>query len=219
MATLKKYDLKGNQVGEVKISDDDLTTSVNEQMLKDYLIAIRSNRRQWSANTKERNEVNHSTAKPHPQKGTGRARQGSLAAPQYKGGGVVFGPKPKFDQHVKINKKEKRAAIRYLLSQKIANGKMHILASAEMSGPKTKVVYELLSKLNVQNSRVMFLAESPNDGKRDAYHAFTKSMRNIQKKQFKHLENVNGYDLALNENLFIMDSAFDELKVMLGASE
>lgn len=118
MATLKKYDLNGKVLGEVTIAEDLLNEPANSQMIKDYIVALRANKRQWSANTKGRSEVNHSTKKPHPQKGTGRARQGSLAAPQYKGGGRVFGPKPKFDQHVRINKKERRLAIRYLVAEK-----------------------------------------------------------------------------------------------------
>ena len=99
MPNLKKYNLAGQEVGEVTLEDSLTSANKNLQMIKDYLVAIRANARQWSANTKGRSEVNHTTKKPHPQKGTGNARQGSLAAPQYKGGGRVFGPKPKFDQH------------------------------------------------------------------------------------------------------------------------
>lgn len=217
MATLRKFDLQGNEVGVVEIADSSLALDVNTQLVKDYLIAIRANQRQWSASTKERNEVNHTTAKPHPQKGTGKARQGSLAAPQYKGGGVVFGPKPKFDQHVKINKKEKRAAIRYLLSQKIKKGEIIVLASAEMSEPKTKVVSEFLEKTQLSNKRVMYLAESSEIASPEAYFTFTKSMRNIKKQHFKHFGNVNGYELAINQGIVLMESAVEELKAMLGA--
>ena len=91
--------------------------------------------------------MSHSTKKPHPQKGTGRARQGSLAATQYKGGGRPMGPKPKFDQHVKINKKEKRAAIRALLAEKIREGKVAVLENFEMESPKTKSLSEFLGKV------------------------------------------------------------------------
>lgn len=216
MATVKKYNLEGKEVGEIQIDDAQLETEISQQLLKDYLVAIRENKRQWSANTKGRSEISHSNAKPHPQKGTGRARQGTLAAPQFKGGGIVFGPKPKFDQHVKVNKKEKRKAIRYLLSQKIAEGKLFVLDSFKMEAPKTKTLVSFLSSLNVGSKRVMFLAESAEDSNKDDYFTFTKSMRNLPKKQFKHLENVNGYDLALNENVVVFGPALDELKAMLG---
>src|ERR1700689_3249769 len=107
-------------------------------MVKDYIVAIRENARQWSANTKGRSEVNHSTKKPHPQKGQGRARQGMLSAPQYKGGGRVHTPKPKYDQHVRINKKERRAAIRSLIGEKIRDKCLHVLESTSLDAPQTK---------------------------------------------------------------------------------
>ena len=88
------------------LDDAFLDVQANSQMIKDYIVALRANARQWSANTLGRSEVVHSTKKPHRQKGTGSARQGSLVSPQYRGGGIVFGPKPKFDQHVRINKKK-----------------------------------------------------------------------------------------------------------------
>src|ERR1700733_2105998 len=107
-------------------------------MIKDYIIALRANARQWSANTKTRAEVSHTTKKPHPQKGGGRARQGSLVAPQYKGGGRVHAHPPKFDQHVRINKKERRAAIRFLLAEKLRADRLHVLEDFQLDAPKTK---------------------------------------------------------------------------------
>src|SRR5580692_4916122 len=105
-----------------------LKSTANSQMIKDYIIALRENARQWSASTRNRAEVNHSGKKPHPQKGTGRARQGYLGAPQYKGGGRVHAPRTKFDQHVSINKKERRAAVRQLIAEKIQGNQLRVLA-------------------------------------------------------------------------------------------
>src|SRR5690349_7181997 len=119
VSTLKKYKLDGQEVGTVKISSQLAEAEANTQMIKDYIVAIRENQRQWSASTKGRSEVVHTTKKPYRQKGTGNARQGSLVSPQFRGGGIVHGPKPKFDQHVRINKKEKKAAIRALIGEKI----------------------------------------------------------------------------------------------------
>ena len=93
MAVVKKYNLGGDVLESVEVDDQLLQVLANSQMIKDYLVAYRRNQRQWSANTKTRPEVSHSGQKPHPQKGTGRARQGYLGSPQYKGGGRVFGPK------------------------------------------------------------------------------------------------------------------------------
>ena len=121
MAVLKKYDLKGKEVGTVKVADELLAVSAHAQSIKDYIVAIRNNARQWSANTKRRMDSHHTGRKPHPQKGQGRSRQGDLAAPHYKGGAVVWGPRPK-DVHTRINQKERRAAVRFLLAEKIKAG-------------------------------------------------------------------------------------------------
>ena len=139
MTTLKKYDLKGKEVGHVKVAEKLATAEAHGQMIKDYIVALRANARQWSANTKGRSEVKHTTKKPHPQKGGGRARQGCLVAPQFRGGGTVFGPKPKFDQHVKTNKKERQAAIRFLLAEKFRDNKLHIVEDFSMKAPRPKM--------------------------------------------------------------------------------
>jgi large subunit ribosomal protein L4 len=159
VAVIKKYNLSGEEVGQVTLEDHLLEISANSQMIKDYLVAYRANQRQWSANTKSRAEVSHSGQKPHPQKGTGRARQGYLGSPQYKGGGRVFGPKPKFDQQVRVNRKEKRAVIKSLLAQKIQEQHFHILSAEGLTSPKTKVVVEFLKKLGLFQKRVLFVGE------------------------------------------------------------
>ncbi len=214
MALLKKYSLAGKEVGEVSVEDELTDVSANLQMIKDYIIAIRANARQWSANTKGRSEVNHSNKKPHPQKGTGRARQGSLASPQYKGGGRVFTPKPKFDQHVRINKKEKRLAIRHLMAEKVKENAVHILQHKAMKTPKTKDVAQFLNALNLEGKRVLFLYET--DQSVD-YENFFKSMRNIPKVSCLHAPNINGYELLLSQNLVVLEPALDTfLKALTG---
>jgi large subunit ribosomal protein L4 len=225
VAVLKKYNLAGDEIGEVKIADDLIETSANLQMIKDYLVAIRANARQWSANTKRRAEVNHSGKKPHPQKGTGRARQGYLGAPQYKGGGRVHTPKPKFDQHIRINRKERRAAIQHLLAEKIQGNRLHILQYEPIDAPKTKRVSEFLQKRNLDDKRVLFLAEGVIDASAQAgqssnppekYDNLVKSLRNIPKIEFKFVPNMSGYDITLSSDIFILESAIDELMVILG---
>lgn len=214
MASIKKYNLAGQLLEEVDIDGELLSGETCSQLIKDYLVALRANARQWSASTKGRSEVSHSGQKPHPQKGTGRARQGSLASPQYKGGGRVFTPRPKFDQFVRINKKEKRAAIRHLLVEKIRDARLHILDAQGMKGPKTKVVAEFLRKLELEGKRVLFVA--PDLGK-DAVdrNNFQKSLRNIPKMSYRLTQNVNGYDVTVSHDVVIMANAFDELKTIL----
>lgn len=219
MAVLKKYDMAGTEVGEVAISDDLVATSANSQMIKDYLVALRTNARQWSASTKNRPEVCHSGQKPHPQKGTGRARQGYLGSTQYKGGGRVHAPKPKFDMHVRINKKERRAAIRHLLSEKIRSNQIRVLQYKPLEAPKTKVVANFLENCALTGKRVLFVGEgafTPSATPSEKYDFLIKSLRNIDRLNFLFLPNLSGYDVALHSDLVILESALDELMVMLG---
>jgi large subunit ribosomal protein L4 len=225
VTTLKKYDLTGKEIGEHEIEDSILNADFNMQMVKDYLVAIRKNKRQWSANTKTRAEVNKTKRKPHAQKGTGRARQGSLAAPHFKGGGVAFGPKPKFDQHVKINKKEKRKAIRLLICDKIKNNSLHILHMPTMKEPKTKKVANFLDKLQIQNKSVLFLGDTPKiekdkkgESSKKLQH-FIKSMQNIPKKSFTSLFNLNGYELASHQQIILLDTAFEQIITLISGDK
>lgn len=210
MAILKKYDLSGKEVGTVQINDALLDLSAHPQMIKDAIVAVRNNARQWSANTKGRKEVNRTGKKPHPQKGQGRSRQGCFAAPQYKGGGIVFGPKPKFDQHVRINKKERQAVVKFLLAEKIRENQLHVLQSEKMAKPKTKVVVDFLKAMNLAGRRVLFLDAT------ERQEAFYLSLRNLPKKEYSVLFNINGYDLALCRDVVIMDDAVSQLMTILG---
>lgn len=228
MAALKKYNLAGKEVGQIAIEDEILQSNANSQMIKDYIIALRENARQWSANTKSRAQVNHSGKKPHPQKGTGRARQGYLGSPQYRGGGRVHAPKPKSDQHVRVNKKEKRAAIRHLLIEKILDNRLHVLQLEEMREPKTKIVYEFLKSRELEGKRVLFLGDGLlmglKEGKESApptkrFETFIKSIRNISENEFMLVPNVSGYDILVNHDLIIMETAIDQLKVLLGGQQ
>lgn len=220
VATLKKYNLAGQAVGQVEVLDELTNAEANSQMVKDYIVAIRENARQWSANTKTRAEVNHSTKKPHPQKGGGRSRQGRLSSPQYKGGGRVFGPRPKFDQHVRINKKERKAAIRFLLGEKIRNESLHVIEDTTLDKPQTKLVAHFLKQANL-TGKVLFLGEGnylnfnedtvrismPTDKHANLY----KSLRNIPKVMFSLASNISGYDVIVSHHIVMTESALNEI--------
>jgi large subunit ribosomal protein L4 len=210
VAILKKYDLSGKEIEAIQVDDALLDSSAHPQMIKDYIVAIRNNARQWSASTKGRSEINRTGRKPHPQKGQGRSRQGDLAAPQYKGGGIVFGPKPKFDQHVRINKRERQAAVRFLLAEKIKANQVHILKSEKMAKPQTQKLAHFLKAVNLLDQRVLFLDTA------NGHKEFLLSLRNIPKKEYSILFNINGYNLALCRDVVILDSAFDQLLTILG---
>ena len=208
MAKVKVYNMGGEEVETLDVNDEWLNLSVNPQVIKNYLVAIRNNRRQFSANTKGRSEIAHSNAKPRPQKGTGRARQGTINAPQYRGGGVVFGPKPKFDQSVRINQTERRLAIRFLLAEKIKEGSMHIFRFEGMEKPKTKQVTPLLKGLGVVGKRVLFLGQKEKESGRLNFYL---SMRNVPKTSFAPVGSLSGYDVIKAQDLVVFESAFDQL--------
>jgi len=223
MVTLKKYNLAGSELGTCALAPEIVDATADSQSIKDYIVALRENQRQWNASVKRRSEVCHSTKKPHPQKGTGRARQGSLASTQYKGGGRPMGPKPKFDQHVKINKKEKRAAIRALLAEKIRSGKVAVLEHFDMEQPKTKNVSEFLGKVGFSR-RPLFIGESNIVGLEDelggvmVFHtpqeqhdAFKLSIRNIPSASYALASSISGYDVLVAHHIIVSEKALEEL--------
>lgn len=222
MTTVKKYDITGKEVGSVKIDAWLAEAEVNSQLVKDYIVAIRNNARQWNAHTKTRSEVVHTTKKPHPQKGGGRARQGSLVSPQYRGGGRVFGPRHKEDQHVKINKKEKKAAIRALIGEKIREGKFIVIDDAQMKEPKTKSISSFLKALEMKRN-TLFVGEGTwgeievHDFKHrfsepsESHENFIKSLRNLPKASFSLASNVSGFDVLKAEHIVVTAGALEEL--------
>ena len=211
-AKCKKFDLSGKALEEVEISYGE-EPNVHSQSIKDYIIALRENARQWSANTRGKGESHHSNKKPHPQKGTGRARQGSLASPQYKGGGRAFTPKPKFNQHVRINKKERRAVIRSLLIEKLKSGDLSILhfeGDKYFSEPKTKVSASFFNTIGWEGNRILCFGLSGAD-----MENFKLSLRNIPKASYLMLENANGYDLMANKKILVLETAMHQLDALL----
>jgi len=198
----KKFNIEGEEKGTVEVSEELAKAKVHPRVIKNYIIAMRKNRRQWSASTRTRCEVNHSNQKPHKQKGLGRARQGSLASPQYKGGGVVFGPRPKFNQHVRINRKERQQAVRALLGSRVREERFFVLENPQFEEPKTKRCKEFLKRAELEG-RVLFLGTESD--------SFAKSIRNLPKAQFSLVDHVNGYDVALARYIVVTESAMEKL--------
>ncbi len=224
MATLKKYDISGNEIGLVEVDNAFLKAKAHPQSVKDYIVAIRNNARQWSACTKTRAEINRTGKKPHPQKGGGRSRQGDLAAPHYKGGGIVFGPRPKFDVHTRINKKERRAAIASLIIEKIKENRIHILQKEAMTKPQTKMMAHFFEKMRIGSQRALVLGmpdarglDDPAESKIFSEENLVKSLRNLPKKEYSFAAQVNGYSLARCQHIVVLESALDQFLSILGA--
>ena len=209
--SLKKYNLRGEEIGAVAVSDLFSEAKAHSQLVKDYIVALRANARQWTACTKTRSEMSHSTKKPHPQKGGGRSRQGSLVAPQYRGGGRVFGPKPKPDFHLRVNQKERRAAIKALIADKIKDGRVVVVDSLLMDAPKSAEVRKFLTSCGCTR-RVLVLGEAAPA----SHESIKKSVRNLYRVEFSLVRDVDGYAVALANNVVLSEAALGELEQWLG---
>jgi len=202
MMNIEYYDRDINKIGEISF-DIDYKPSNNPGVLLNRVIrVILANNRQWTASTKTRGEVSGGGKKPWRQKGTGRARAGSIRSPLFRGGGVVFGPKPKPDFELKMNKKEKRKAFLEALVSHIEAKTLIILDNLDFEVPKTKVAYDLVKKLNALKS--LFILDK---GMENAYL----SLRNIDKVEIRNVDSVNVYDLMRFPKVITTKDVFEKL--------
>jgi len=161
MPKLPLYNQAGETVGEVNLADSVFAVETNQQVIYDVVKAQRASMRQGTAKAKNRSEVSGGGRKPYRQKGTGHARQGTINAPQYTGGGVVFGPSPR-DYSYKVNKKIRRLALKIVLSDKIREENLLVIDEFKLESHKTKGIVEILQNLK-QDEKVMIIVEDAND--------------------------------------------------------
>jgi large subunit ribosomal protein L4 len=158
MPSANVYDMDGQVVREENLDDYVFGAPVNTAVLHQVVTAQLVNRRQGNASTKTRSEVSGGNRKPYRQKGTGRARQGSTRAPQWRGGGAVFGPKPHPYERA-IPRKMRRIAIRAALSDKVANGRIYLMEELTLEEPRTKDMEALLEKLSLDRRVLLLMPE------------------------------------------------------------
>ena len=185
MATISVVNMEGKEVGTIDLSDAVFGAEINEHLVHLAVVQQLANNRQGTQKAKTRSEVSGGGKKPWRQKGTGHARQGSIRAPQWKGGGVVFAPVPR-DYSLKMNKKEKRAAIRSALSDKFANEKLIVVDEIKMDEKKTKKFAEVLANINAVKPLVIL----PENDENVVYSA-----RNIEDAKTALPETINVYDI------------------------
>ncbi len=191
MAKTAVYNIEGTQVGEIELSDEVFGVPMNEHLVHMSIVQNLADKRQGTQSARNRSEVRGGGRKPWRQKGTGRARQGSIRAPQWKGGGVVFPPKPR-DYRFKINKKEKRAALRCVLSDRVNESKLVVLDELKMNEIKTKEFKKILDNLNVKKALVLM---DTNDEK------VVLSARNLPDVQTALVHTINVYDILKYDTL------------------
>ena len=151
MANVAVYNMEGKEVGSLELNDAVFGAKINEHLVHMAVVQQLANNRQGTQKAKTRSEVSGGGRKPWRQKGTGHARQGSIRAPQWTGGGVVFAPVPR-DYSFKLNKKEKRAALKSALTSKVNNNKFIVLDELKLDEIKTKKFQEVLNNLKVEKA-------------------------------------------------------------------
>ncbi len=202
-------DMNGKQVGELELSDAIFATPVNKAVMHQALTRQLANARQGTHATKTRGEVRGGGKKPWRQKGTGRARQGSTRAPNWIGGGTVFGPTPrKYTQS--LNKKMQRLALRSALSAKLAAGGLVVINEVAIESPKTKTVVNMLSALGLQDQNVLLVTA-------EKTVPIWKSAANIAEMKLLLSGYINVRDLLSHETVLLTQDAVESIESWLGA--
>ena len=185
MAKVSVYNMEGKQIDTIELSDAVFGVEVNEHLVHMAVVQQLANNRQGTQKAKTRSEVSGGGRKPWRQKGTGHARQGSIRAPQWTGGGVVFAPVPR-DYSFKLNKKEKRAALKSALTDKLANAKLIVVDELKFDTVKTKNFAQVMSNLEVNNGLVIVNENDTN---------VMMSARNIPTVKMALPNTINVYDI------------------------
>lgn len=207
MPKVNVYNQTGNTVAEVTLSDYVFGIEPHQQALFDVVNAQRAAMRQGTHDVKNRGEVSGGGRKPWRQKGTGRARQGSTRSPQWRHGGVVFGPTPR-SYAVKMNQKVRQLALRSALSYHAANGQLKVVESLAIEAPKTKLFQELLVTLGVEG-KTLVVARDFGDNE-------VLAARNIPSVAFSQVNHVSVYDILNCKNLIMTKDAIETLEEVLG---
>ena len=194
MPKIDVYDIQGKKVSDVELKDEIFGIEPNEAVVHSVLVNFLANQRQGTQNTKTRAEVRGGGRKPWRQKGTGRARQGSIRAPQWIKGGIALGPKPRSYKY-RVNKKEKRLAIKSCLSSKVLEKELVVVDSLPFKEIKTKEMVKALNNLKVEGKTLILLPEKN--------EIVQKSARNIEGVKTTLVNTINVYDLLKYKNLVI----------------
>jgi large subunit ribosomal protein L4 len=158
MPTVELLNQKGEVIGELQLREEVFGVEPNHTLMHQAVLSYLANQRQGTHSTKTRGEVRGGGRKPWRQKGTGRARQGSIRAPQWVGGGIVFGPRPR-DYSFYLSKRERRSALRSALSAKLADGEIKVVEELKLDEPKTKKMEEILNSLGVEGKKLLIVTE------------------------------------------------------------
>ena len=194
MPKVDVYDIKGKKVSDIDLADSVFGIEPNENIVHAVLVNYLANQRQGTQSTKTRAEVSGGGKKPWRQKGTGRARQGSIRAPQWIKGGIALGPKPRSYKYT-VNKKERRLAIKSILSSKVLEKELTVVEKLELKEIKTKTMVKALADLKVEGKTLIVLPENNKN--------VLMSSRNIEGVKTITANNINVFDLLKYTNLIL----------------
>ena len=197
MPKVNVYNMLGEQVEEIELSEEVFGVEINEHVVWEVVKNQLANKRQGTQSAKTRAEVRGGGRKPWRQKGTGRARQGSIRSPQWKGGGVVFAPKPR-DYSYHVPKKVRRLALKSVLTSKVQNNEIIVVDEIKFDAPKTKDMANLLNKLNA-DKKALIVMDTKNEN-------IIRSANNIPNVATALVNTINVYDI-LKYNSFIITKA------------
>lgn len=203
MPTIGLFNKEANKVGEIQLNDQIFAVEVNTDAIHQVVVAQLANKRQGTQSAKTRAEVRGGGIKPWRQKGTGRARQGSIRAPHWTGGGVSFAPKPR-DYSYKLPKKVKRLAMKSVLSSKVENNQIIVVDELKFDIPKTKEMVKVLNNLNADRKALIVTAETDTN--------LIKSASNLPGVQTTVVNNLNVYDILKHDSFIITKDAVKKVE-------
>lgn len=202
MANVSVYNMEGKEVGKMELSDAVFGVKVNEHLVHMAVVQQLANNRQGTQKAKTRSEVSGGGRKPWRQKGTGHARQGSTRAPQWTGGGMVFAPVPR-DYSFKLNRKEKRAALKSALSDKLANSNLIVLDELKLDAVKTKNFANVMNNLKVEKGLVVIADNDTN---------VVMSARNMADVDTSLVNEINVYDIMKAKTVVLTKDAVAKIE-------
>lgn len=208
MSKIEILNLNGDKVKDGKLNDNIWGIVPNDAVLHNAIVLNMANMRQGTASTKTRSEVRGGGRKPWRQKGTGNARQGSIRATQWRGGGIVFGPNPNRNYTKKMNKKERRLALLSALSYKVSDKELIVIDSLEFATSKTKEMVNLLTNLKIENNKVLVVVNELTEN-------VCLSARNLANVKVVTYEEVNAFDVVSADNMLITSDALNKLEEVL----
>ena len=209
MAKIEIVNIKGKKVKDKNLKDNVWGITPNDAVLHNAIVLNMANARQASASTKTRSEVSGGGRKPWRQKGTGNARQGSIRATQWRGGGIVFGPNPNKNYTKKMNKKERKLALKSVLAYKVIDRELIVIDEIKLETNKTREMFNLLSKFNIEYNKVLVVVNELTDN-------VCLASRNLANVKVVTFDEVNAFDLVSADNMLIEVNALDKLEEVLG---